>query len=147
MKRLLMVFSLLCLPLFALSAKIFVDNSNNLAVEGYDVVSYFNNGKPELGIKLYQADWQGATWRFANAENLKKFEAAPEKFAPQYGGYCPWALVEGRLVGGLTNIWAIEDGKLYLFCSHEALQKWKEGGSEVKSKADSNWPKILQKTE
>ena len=85
-------------------------------------------------------------WRFASAENLRKFEKNPQKYAPQYGGYCATALAHGRLTGGLPNIWEVNDGKLYLFCSHEAIQKWKENRREMKKMADENWPKILQKS-
>lgn len=147
MKNLLLVLSLLCLPLIAEQPTIFVDNGKNLAVEGYDVVSYFSKGNPELGSNQHQVSWQGAIWRFSSADNLQKFDVSPEMYAPQYGGYCAWALVEGRLVGGLPNIWTISDGKLYLFCSHEAQQKWQEGGNEVVKRANNHWLKILQTTE
>lgn len=147
MKKLLMMLCLLILPLAAELPMIFIDNGSQLAVEGYDVVSYFSQEKPELGVKTYQIDWQGVKWRFLSAENMKKFESNPQAYAPQFGGYCATAVANGKLTGGLPNIWTITDGKLYLFCSHMALQKWQEGGKEVIQLANKNWPMILQKTE
>jgi YHS domain-containing protein len=62
-------------------------NWRGLAVKGYDVVAYFTLGKPTEGDSAFSTEWQAATWRFANARHLEAFKAAPEKYAPQYGGY------------------------------------------------------------
>lgn len=62
-------------------------NWRGLAVKGYDVVAYFSTGEPTKGKKAFSYQWQGAKWRFSNAENLAAFKAAPDKYAPQYGGY------------------------------------------------------------
>jgi YHS domain-containing protein len=58
-----------------------------LAIKGYDVVAYFTLGKPTKGDRQFTYEWKGATWRFANARHLEAFQAEPEKYAPQYGGY------------------------------------------------------------
>ncbi len=147
MKKLLALFCLLCLPVFSDAPKIYLDNDNNLAVEGYDVVSYYNMGSPEMGIKPNETEWQGVRWRFTNAENMRKFEKNPEKYAPQFGGYCATAVASGRLAGGLPNIWEVFEDKLYFFCSHEAVQKWKENRWEMKKMAESNWPNVLKKSD
>lgn len=145
MKNFFVLLCLFCLPLLADAPKIYLDNDNHFALEGYDAVTYFEGGQPEIGVKPNQAEWQGVYWRFSKAENLKKFEKNPNKYAPQYGGYCATAVAKGRLTGGLPNLWEVNDGKLYLFCSHEALQQWKENRKELKKSADNNWPKILKK--
>jgi YHS domain-containing protein len=62
-------------------------NWRGLAIKGYDVVAYFTLGKPTKGDSKYTYEWKGATWRFANARHLEAFQAEPEKYAPQYGGY------------------------------------------------------------
>lgn len=147
MSKLVLFFSFFWIPLIAATSEFFIDNDHGLALEGYDVVTYFEETSPQIGVKLFETEWKGVKWRFINAENLKKFEMEPEKYAPQYGGYCGWALSQGRLRGGLPTIWFIDDGKLYLMCSYQALQEWQEGGKEMKKLADQKWPMILQKNE
>jgi YHS domain-containing protein len=66
-----------------------------VAIEGTDPVAYFEDGEPALGSSEFEHEWLGATWRFASAENRDRFAAEPEKYAPQYGGYCAWAVSQG----------------------------------------------------
>ncbi|MHA1151869.1 MAG: YHS domain-containing (seleno)protein [Alphaproteobacteria bacterium] len=87
---------------------------SNLAVSGYDPVAYFVEGRPVEGRKAFEFEWNGATWRFADADNLAAFKADPEKFAPQYGGYCAWAVSQGGTASTEPELWRIVDGKLYL---------------------------------
>ena len=70
---------------------------SNTGAGGYDTVSYFESGQPTKGSSEYTTQYQGATWRFANAENLARFKENPERFAPVYGGYCAWAVSQGDL--------------------------------------------------
>ena len=65
-------------------------SGKDVAVKGYDVVAYFNNGAATKGSNAHSADWMGATWRFASAANKQTFESDPAKYAPAYGGYCAW---------------------------------------------------------
>ena len=71
-------------------APVYTSLFSDTALKGYDTVAYFTDGKPVKGDKQFSTEWNGATWQFATAENLAAFEAAPEKYAPQYGGYCAW---------------------------------------------------------
>ena len=144
MRKIFLLFCLFCMPLMAARSPVFVDNGKRLALEGYDVTTYFNGGVPKIGLRTYQIEWNSAKWRFVSAENMRRFEKNPERFAPQYGGYCPIALAEGRLSGGLTNIWQIKNGKLYMLCSNQALEKWLENSEKIKQLADKHWPEILE---
>src|SRR5260370_10028300 len=91
-----------------------VNAEGGLAVKGYDPVAYFTGGKPTPGTDLYTADWKGARYRFASAENRDRVIAAPETYAPQYGGYCAYAISINRIAAIDPAEWAVVPGKLYL---------------------------------
>ena len=84
-----------------------------LAIKGYDPVSYFNDSKATKGNKKFEVEHAGATWRFASQKNLDQFKKAPETFAPQFGGYCAWAVSQGYTAGIDPDAWKIVDKKLY----------------------------------
>lgn len=94
------------------------------AVSGHDPVAYFTAGAPMPGRADLTYSWRGASFRFATADNRAAFIAAPERYAPQFGGHCAWAASQGRLAGPDPTIWRIVDGKLYLNCSKDAEAKW-----------------------
>ena len=112
------------------------------AIGGADPVAYFTMGKTVDGSKKHTLEWQGATWRFANAAHLEQFKAAPERYAPQYGGYCAWAVSEGYTAKIDPEAWEIVDGKLYLNYSKGIQKRWAADKGGNIAKADSNWPKI-----
>ena len=115
------------------------------AIKGYDAVAYFTEGKPVKGAKQFTYEWKGATWFFANAENLAAFMDNPEHFAPQYGGYCAWAVSQGNTADIDPEAWKIVDGKLYLNYDADIQAKWSGDIPGNIRKADENWPKILAK--
>jgi len=115
----------------------------NVAIEGYDPVAYFTDGKPVEGSKKFVQEWKGAVWRFASAEHRDLFAADPEKYAPQYGGYCAWAVSQGYTAGIDPDAWTIRDGKLYLNYSLEIQQKWLADVEKRIEEGDRNWPKLL----
>ncbi len=115
-----------------------------LAVKGYDPVAYFNEGKPVEGSEAYEYEWKDATWRFANAENRAEFIDAPEKFAPQYGGYCAYAVSQGVTADIDPDAWKIVNGKLYLNVSRSIQRTWERSIKSYIRKADANWPRILK---
>ncbi len=84
------------------------------AIHGYDPVAYFVDGKPQPGKAEFEFEWKGAKWRFVTAEHRDAFKKAPDKYAPQYGGYCAYAVSQGRLVDIDPSAWSIVEGKLYL---------------------------------
>ena len=128
--------------------KIYTDIAagDNLAIRGTDPVAYFTQGRPVEGKAEYEYRWQGAIWRFSSAENLEKFKANPEAYAPQYGGYCAKALSDGVLASTVPDAWKIVDGKLYLNYSQQAQAEWLADGDppvEKIKKADGFWPNLL----
>lgn len=114
-----------------------------LAIDGYDPVAYFVDGKPVEGRKEFSWSWNGATWRFASAEHRDLFVAAPEKYAPQYGGYCAWAVSQGYTAGIDPDAWTVRDGKLYLNYDLDVQKKWLADPDGLIAKGDANWPKLL----
>jgi YHS domain-containing protein len=115
------------------------------AVDGYDVVAYFDQGEPVEGSPEHSLQWKGAEWRFASAEHLERFRANPEKYAPQYGGYCAWAVAQNKTAAGDPHQWSIVDGKLYLNYNADIQQKWAANKVELIEQADRNWPGVLDR--
>ncbi len=113
------------------------------AIRGYDPVAYFIQGKPVQGSKQYTYQWRGANWRFASAENRDRFAAMPEKYAPQYGGYCAYGVAQGYAVKIEPEAWSIVDGKLYLNYSLGVQEDWKQDVPGYLRRADANWPNVL----
>lgn len=131
----------------ALAAKpaVYTPILSKTAIEGYDTVAYFNENKPVAGKDEFTTVYQGVTWKFANAANLAKFKANPAAFAPQYGGYCAWAVAHGYTASGDPKQWRIVNGKLYLNYNADIQSKWvKDIPGYIKS-GDSNWPTVLNK--
>lgn len=116
---------------------------NGLAVEGYDVVAYFTDGKPVKGSKEHELEWMDATWRFASAAHRDLFAKAPYKYVPQYGGYCAYGVSRGYAVGIDPAAWKIVNGKLYLNYNADVQKEWQKDIPGHIKKADANWPKIL----
>lgn len=119
--------------------------SGKVAVKGADVVAYFKQGRAVIGKPVYATNWHGATWRFSSAANLAAFKANPEKFAPQYGGYCAYAVSQGYTAKIEPEAWSIVDGKLYLNYSRGVRSLWEKNKRERIQKANANWPGVLKR--
>jgi len=118
------------------------------AIKGYDPVAYFTMSKPVEGDGDFTYKWMGATWRFASAENRDTFAGMPEKYAPQYGGYCAWAVSQGYTASIDPAAWKIVDGKLYLNYSKGVQKQWQDGGiPKLIAAANANWPKLKKDLE
>ena len=114
-----------------------------LAVDGYDVVAYQTDHRPVEGKRDFQTDWQDATWRFASAEHLKMFKADPERYAPQYGGYCAYGVgAKNYKVGIDPGAFTVIDGKLYLNYSKDVQTLWDADRAHFIQTADRNWPAL-----
>lgn len=113
------------------------------AIDGYDPVAYFKDNKPVEGESKYTHQWNGAKWYFKNEENKADFIADPEKYAPQYGGYCAWAVIQGAAVKTDPEAWHIEDGKLYLNYNADVKARWSVDIPGNIEKADVKWPVVL----
>ena len=132
----LLLFSLPLLAVEPIYAK------RGLAIAGYDPVAYFTSGKPVEGTAEHTHDWNGATWRFASAANRTAFVKDPNKYAPQYGGYCAFGVSRGYAVKVDPTAWKIVDGKLYLNYSKDVQTQWSEDVPGNITKGDANWPKL-----
>lgn len=115
------------------------------AVQGYDTVTYFQgDGIPQKGSDDFKTQWRGATWLFTSQENLELFQANPEKYAPQYGGYCAWAAAHGTLAKGDANVYTVDNGKLYLNYDPSIHKKWEPRRAELISKANESYPDLVE---
>ena len=145
MRTFLLTFVVLILSsvqAFADSPAIYTSWKNNLAISGYDPVSFFS-GKPNEGKPEYSYEHQGAEWRFSTRGNLELFKTNPDAFLPQYGGYCAWALAKGKLAKGSPKHWAVEDGKLYVNFNARIKRRWDKDIIGFIEQADQRWPDIL----
>jgi YHS domain-containing protein len=129
---------------FAAKEPVYTGTFSSLAASGYDPVAYFVEKKPVEGSGDFELEWNGATWRFANRSNLDSFKAKPESYAPQYGGYCAWAVSQGYTASSDPEAWRIVDGKLYLNYSKNVQATWVQDIPGNIAKADKNWPKVLE---
>lgn len=120
-------------------------NWRGLAIKGYDPVAYFTDGKPFEGDTKFTFEWQGAKWRFASAENRDAFAREPARYAPQFGGYCAWAVSQGYTADIDPEAWKLVDGKLYLNYSPKVQAKWEEDVARNIANAESNWPALRDK--
>ncbi|MEO0756665.1 MAG: YHS domain-containing (seleno)protein [Cyanobacteria bacterium J06648_16] len=116
---------------------------DGIAIRGADPVAYFTEGEYVPGAAEFTHDWQGATWQFASAENRDAFAADPEAYAPEYGGFCAWAVSQGQTASIEPTAWKIVDGKLYLNYSDGIQKRWAKDIPGNIAKADENWPGVL----
>ena len=112
------------------------------AIEGYDPVAYFDQGRPVEGKDEFSHDWMDATWYFASAENRDRFAADPDKYAPQYGGYCAWAVSQGYTAKIDPEAWTIVDDKLYLNYNKKVQGIWQQDVPGNIERAEKNWPEV-----
>ncbi len=146
MKHLLITAGLLlALVLGAVAQKASVFNKNGVAIGGYDVVAFFTDNKPVLGSASFAYQWQDVNWYFANQGHLDSFKLSPEKYAPQYGGYCAYGTAEGHKAPTEIDTWKIVDGRLF-FNYNKGVQKlWLKDQEGFIKKADEQWPLIKDK--
>lgn len=111
------------------------------AIRGYDPVAYFTGSEPVEGSVDYTYDWNGATWSFASVINRDAFAADPKRYAPQYGGYCAYAMSKGELASVDPEAWRIVDEKLYLNYSKRIQRRWSQDIPGYVGKADAQWTK------
>jgi YHS domain-containing protein len=129
----------------ALAQKAPVYSDSSGAIRGYDPVAYFTESRPVKGSREFTHRWNGATWRFASAENRERFAAEPEKYAPQYGGYCAYGVASGYAVKIEPDAWSVVDGRLYLNYDRSVQKSWQADVPGYIRKADANWPQVLAK--
>lgn len=118
------------------------DAANHIAIQGYDVVAYFTDGKPVKGNADISVPYDDSKWQFANASHKEMFAADPDRYMPQYGGSCAGGMALGVSVPANPENWVIVDGKLYMVAGTRAdLEEWKAHAAENIATADANWKK------
>ena len=113
---------------------------SSVAIKGYDPVGYFRQGKPVKGDPSVTEEWMGAKWQFSSAESRDLFKTNPAQFAPQFGGYCAWAVSHGYTADTDPEAWKIVDGKLYLNYSKDIQKKWSQDIPKYIEDGNRNWP-------
>lgn len=116
---------------------------SGVAIRGYDTVAYFTGGAPAEGSDRFTTQYQGATWKFASQQHLDLFKADPEKYAPQYGGYCAYGVAQDSLVKIEPENWTIVEDKLYLNYDDKLQSKWEKDIPGFVKSADSKISKLL----
>ena len=128
-------------PALAMTPEIYAEDG--IAIDGSDAVAYFTEGKPVAGTPDFALDWRGAQWHFSSAENLAAFEADPEAYAPQFGGWCAWAVAQGYIAATHPNAWTIYEGKLYLNANRSVRRTWERDIPGNIARGLANWPAVL----
>lgn len=146
MKHLLIVL-FVSLPSIFWGQKLDYNTEKGYVAEGYDVVSYFTKSEPVKGNKKYQVAYDNAKFMFSSRENLALFSSNPEKYIPQYGGYCAYAVAAKKTkMDTDPESYEIRDGKLYLFYSSffgNKLKDWQKADTKkLQEKGDKNWEKL-----
>lgn len=114
-----------------------------LAIDGYDSVAYHLEQRAVKGRREFRHDWNGATWQFANADHLQRFKAEPQRYAPQYGGYCAYAVAaKNELVDIDPEAFTLVDGKLYLNYSTSIRAQWESRRAQYITQGDRHWPAL-----
>ena len=147
-----LLLGILTVPALALDDAVNTGRFNDTAIEGYDPVAYFTEGKPVKGSDEFEYAWRGGNWRFASQDSLERFMADPEKFAPQYGGWCAYGLVledsEGYPRGKYPvdqKHFQIIDGRLHLFYrepGYDARELWNRDPAGHRATAEKEWSRI-----
>ena len=122
-------------------SQIYTKNSN-IALSGYDTVSFFTGSEPVVGNQVWKTEYKDAVWLFSSESNLNLFIEDPDKYAPAYGGYCAWAMSYGKLAPGKPKYWDIIDGRLYLNYSSSTRRKFLADIESMITNADKKWPEI-----
>lgn len=137
----LAVAPLLATTVRAQSSRVYQENG--VAIDGTDPVAYFTESTPVAGDPSITHEWMGATWQFSSVENRDSFAQNPSKYAPQYGGFCAYAVSEGYTASTVPEAWKIVDGKLYLNYSRRIQRRWERDIPGYIASADANWPAVL----
>ncbi len=130
-------------PAMAAEPAIYANSSTSVAINGADPVAYFTQSDLVYGQEAIFAEWEGAKWLFSSAENRDMFVANPEKYAPQYGGYCAFAMANNYVAPTVPEAWTVRNGKLYLNFSLSVRKRWLKDPDGFIARADKNWPGAL----
>lgn len=142
MKRKLLITTLAWVVPFFLFAQSEIFSSQDGAINGYDPVAFFKEMKAVKGKNEIVFEWKGATWHFASQENRKTFQADPERYVPQYGGYCAYGAAHGHKAATQADTWTLVGNKLYFNYNQDVKKDWMKDQKELIRKADINWNEL-----
>jgi YHS domain-containing protein len=128
----------------ATTEQVVLDPHTGLAVSGFDPVAYFTEARARPGLREFEYDLKGTTWRFCNEGNRAAFAANPKIYIPQFGGYDPVAVARGVATAGHPELWLIADRRLYLFYSDAARNAFAADPDGVLAAAAAQWPQLLR---
>jgi len=123
-------------------SKDMIFNSHGVAIHGFDSVAYFTRQQPTPGNPEITYAWMGSTWQFDSEANRDLFIQAPERYAPQYGGYCAYAMANGSHAPTNAFAWSIIDDKLYLNFSSSVRSLWRPDAKSYIRSADKIWSRM-----
>jgi hypothetical protein len=123
-----------------------VYSTKNGAINGYDPVAYFTDSKPIKGLGSITINWHGATWHFADIRHRELFAAEPEKYAPQFGGWCAYGWSQGYPAKIEPQAWSVVDGRLYLNYNMDVRKDWEKKRAEYIRSAQVNYQKAFEKS-
>jgi YHS domain-containing protein len=147
MNKFLLIFALTVSAFAARAQQSEIFAPDGKALRGYDVVAFFNEAKPVAGADSLTHAYMGAEWLFASRRNLEAFKANPEKYVPQYGGYCAYGTSQGHKAPTEAETWTIVGDKLYFNYNMKVKSSWTKKQDELIDKADVQWPLIKHKAE
>jgi YHS domain-containing protein len=145
MKRSVLLIALITVNISLLAQRAEIFQTDQGAIRGFDAVAFFTAGKAIEGNKQFVYEWKGAKWYFSCQQNLDAFKENPEKFAPQYGGYCAYGTADGHKAPTETDTWTIINDKLYFNYNKKVQTEWKKDPEALIRKANENWPRIKDK--
>lgn len=142
MKKFILLFMVTLAGLTSQAQQSAVFETKKGAVNGYDVVAYFTESRPVEGKPDLVYRYADADWHFASKENLNAFKANPDKYLPQYGGYCAFGCSRGYKAPTEADAFTVVDGKLYLNYNKDVRTEWNKNRDALIKKADANWPTV-----
>jgi YHS domain-containing protein len=140
----------LLLSIFSCNSALAIDQVytgyfSHKAISGFDAVAYFSEQKPVRGLTKFTFEYKGADWYFSSQGNLNKFKKNPDYFAPQYGGYCAWAMAGNKRASGNAPFWTIYQDQLYLNYDQKTQEQWLANKDNLIKQAVENWAKMDNK--
>ncbi len=136
------IISVICLTHAASAQSSEVFAPSGIAINGYDPVAFFTEGKPIKGLREFNWSWRNVQWNFISQSNLDSFKTAPEKFAPQFGGYCAYGTSQGHKAPTQIDTWTIINEKLYFNYNMKVKGLWDKNRMDLIDSANVKWPGI-----
>jgi YHS domain-containing protein len=147
MKRIILTLLVagLALPVLADGKSLLNLDKSGVAIQGYDPVAFFTDGRPVKGDPKFLARHEGAIYFFASKEHEEMFKSDPAKYEPEFGGYCAYGVSRNKLVEIDVDAFQIVDGKLLLQYSKGVRDDFNKDRKGNLAKADANWPGLVEK--